>query len=380
MKSVLVFASSFLLLATPPALPAAPAEKPRIEVCFVLDTTGSMSGLIEGAKQKIWSIANEIISAKPTPELRVGLIGYRDRGDQYVTRAFDLTNDIDAIYGQLQSFRADGGGDTPESVNEALEEAVRKISWSADRKVLKIIFLVGDAPPHMDYQDDVKYPEVVAAAVAKGIVVNTIQCGQMPDTRAPWREIAALGHGRYFTVDQAGGAVAIATPYDAELAKLAAELDSTRLYYGSEHERATMASKVAATDELHATASPAAQARRAAFNASESGAANFLGDKDLVNDVATGRVDLAKVPAAELPAPIAALPPAQQAQELKQRTEKRESLQRQIADLAGERDEFISKKVKEQGGAAGSLDVQIYDAVREQGKAVGLRYEDGPKF
>src|SRR5438132_14334808 len=91
--------------------------KPRIEVCFVLDTTGSMTGLIEGAKQKIWSIANEMVSAKPTPEIRLGLVAYRDRGDEYVTKVFDLTNAIDATYAQLQSFRAAGGGDTPESVN-----------------------------------------------------------------------------------------------------------------------------------------------------------------------------------------------------------------------------------------------------------------------
>ena len=86
--------------------------KPKIEVCFVLDTTGSMSGLIEGAKQKIWAIANEMISAKPTPEIRVGVIGYRDRGDEYVIKSFDLTNDIDAVYANLRGFKADGGGDT----------------------------------------------------------------------------------------------------------------------------------------------------------------------------------------------------------------------------------------------------------------------------
>ena len=126
-------------------------RQPRIEVCFVLDTTGSMSGLIEGAKQKIWSIANEIISAKPTPAIRIGLVGYRDRGDEYVIKSFDLSDDIDAVYSQLQTFCAKGGGDTPESVNEALDEAVHKMHWSQDRKVLKIIFLVGDAPPHMDY-------------------------------------------------------------------------------------------------------------------------------------------------------------------------------------------------------------------------------------
>src|SRR5437763_15819601 len=92
--------------------------KPRIEVCFVIDTTASMGGLIDGAKQKIWSIANEMISAKPTPELKLGLVAYRDRGDEYVVRSFNLTDDIDAIYGHLREFKAEGGGDTPESVNE----------------------------------------------------------------------------------------------------------------------------------------------------------------------------------------------------------------------------------------------------------------------
>src|SRR4030081_2063968 len=84
---------------------APPETKPRIEVCFVLDTTGSMGGLIEGAKQKIWSIANEMISAKPTPELKLGLVGYRDRGDEYVVKSFKLTDDIDSIYGHLRELK-----------------------------------------------------------------------------------------------------------------------------------------------------------------------------------------------------------------------------------------------------------------------------------
>src|SRR4051812_15543898 len=78
------------------------AAKPKIEVCFVLDTTGSMSGLIEGAKQKIWSIANEIVAAKPTPIVKFSLVAYRDRGDEYVTKLTPLTDDIDAVYGELK--------------------------------------------------------------------------------------------------------------------------------------------------------------------------------------------------------------------------------------------------------------------------------------
>src|SRR5690348_8163032 len=154
-------------------LPAHGADKPaikrpRIEVVFCLDTTGSMGGLIEGAKQKIWSISNQIASGKPTPDLKIGLVAYRDRGrDEYVTRIVELTDDLDAIHGKLREFRAAGGGDAPESVNQALDDAVNKIKWSTDKKTLRIIFLVGDAPPHMDYSDDVKYPDTCKKACEK---------------------------------------------------------------------------------------------------------------------------------------------------------------------------------------------------------------------
>src|SRR6266403_2193346 len=90
--SALIFGGAFALAAPKEGEPdKAPHARPRIEVCFALDTTGSMTGLIEGAKQKIWSIANEMVSAKPTPELRLGLVAFRDRGDDYVTKDFDLT-------------------------------------------------------------------------------------------------------------------------------------------------------------------------------------------------------------------------------------------------------------------------------------------------
>jgi Mg-chelatase subunit ChlD len=100
-----------------------PGRKPQVDVVFVLDTTGSMSGLIQTAKDKIWSIASTMASAQPTPEIRVGLVAFRDRGDQYVTRVVDLSSDLDSVYATLMEFQADGGGDTPESVNRALYDA-----------------------------------------------------------------------------------------------------------------------------------------------------------------------------------------------------------------------------------------------------------------
>src|SRR5688572_9896051 len=147
----------------PPHDVIAPVAAQRVEVVFVLDTTGSMSGLIHAAKEKIWSIASTLAQAQQAPEISMGLVAYRDRGDAYVTQVVDLNRDLDSMYAKLMNFAADGGGDGPEAVNEALEAAIHRLSWSQDPSTYKVVFLVGDAPPHMDYQDDVKYSQVVAA-------------------------------------------------------------------------------------------------------------------------------------------------------------------------------------------------------------------------
>ncbi len=350
---------------------------PRIEAVFVLDTTGSMSGMIQAAKEKIWSVASTMALAQPAPEIKLGLIAYRDRGDVYVTRRVDLSRDLDSVYASLMEFQAGGGGDGPESVNRALYEAVHDMSWSQDPETYKVVFLVGDAPPHQDYQDDVRYPETVAVARARGITVNTIQCGENGETRQAWEHIAQLGDGRYFQVGQNGSAVAIATPYDARLAELSRALDATRLAYGTAEQQAAEQRKFDAADKLHAAASVASRARRAMFNASGSGAANLLGEHELVDDVASGRVDLSAIEPDRLPAPMQAMDLDQRKAAIGAAAERRGELQRQIRELAGKRSEFLKHKVDEAGGAAGSLDEGIYHAIRDQAGKSGLHYEAG---
>src|SRR5690606_24999580 len=99
-----------------PILLTRPAAAKRVEVVFVLDTTGSMGGLISAAKEKIWSIASTLADAQQAPEIAMGLVAYRDRGDAYVTRVVDLDRDLDSMYVELMQFTADGGGDGPEAV------------------------------------------------------------------------------------------------------------------------------------------------------------------------------------------------------------------------------------------------------------------------
>jgi Mg-chelatase subunit ChlD len=354
-------------------------DNPKIDVVFVLDTTGSMSDLIQTAKEKIWSIATTMSSAQQTPDIRIGLVAYRDRSDAYVTKVVDLSDDLDSVYATLMDLQADGCGYTAESVNKALYDAVHAMSWSEQDQSYKVIFLVGDAPPHMDY-NEVKYPEIVAAALEKGIVVNTIQCGDVESAIAPWTQIAALGQGNFFQVEQSGSAVAYTTPYDEEIAELSARLDGTRLYYGTAEEKAKAADKIVATAKVHEEASYAARARRGVFNASAGGRANMLGDNELVDAVVSGEVELDELEREVLPQSLMAMAPEEQQAHVQQLAKEREELKRQIHELSEDRDGFIREKVEEAGGLGSSLDQKLYDTVKEQAVKAGLEYEDGPAY
>ena len=327
-------------------------KKETIEVCFVLDTTGSMGGLIEGAKQKIWAIANEILASEPTPNLRIGLIGYRDRKEAYVTQVHDLSDDIDDIYAKLMKFQAQGGGDTPESVNQALHEAVTKIKWNKSKKVLKLIFLVGDAPPHMDYQDDVKYPEICKMAVKKNLILNTVQCGNMASTTPIWKEIAKLAEGDYVAIAQSGGVAAISTPVDAEIAKLNRELGVTVVAYGRAEVRdiveeklknATEAKDEVAADRLSVLSFKSkAVAEVSGVEAKGFSSAYVDGGGDLVDELASGRVDFDDVEQEKLSEKVRKMSKEERKQYLEEQVAKRKELQKKLDELLTKRRDFVT--------------------------------------
>ena len=339
-----------------------------------------MGGLIQGAKDKIWSIANQMVATKPAPEIRFGLIGYRDRSDDYVTKVHNLTDDIDAIYGRLMEFTAGGGGDGPESVNQALHEAVTKMDWSTDRDVLKIIFLVGDAPPHMDYQDDVKYPEVCQAAMKKDLIINTIQCGTMGGTEKIWRDIADKAEGRYAAILQDGGTVAIATPFDDEIGELSRALGRTVIAYGERQDREKVDAKLSV-----ARAAPAeAAADRAEFFASSAPARPGVsapvvsGDGDLTALVEKGGLKVEEVDEDKLPEPLKALTIEERKEAVEAKLAERKKLSGRMDELVRKRGAFIERERKRLAaeGKADGFDSEVKAMVREQAKAKGIKYGD----
>ena len=345
-------------------------SKPRIEVCFVLDTTGSMGGLIEGAKQKIWSIANEMISAQPTPELKLGLIGYRDRGDEYVVKSFNLTDDIDAIYGRLREFQAGGGGDAPESVNEALAEAIHKMPWSGDKKVLKIIFLVGDAPPHMDYPNGPKYPDLCREAAKKDLIINTIQCGEMAETKPIWQEIAKLAEGSYVGISQSGNVAVISTPMDKELSQLNERIGATLIPYGD----STLQAEVHAKFAVAKSAPVSAMADRLTYN-SKTGRA-VQGRGELVDALNENELKVGEIDQKQLPAELQKLDRGELQKRIAKARDERADLQKQIVELSKKREAYIQSENKRLAaeGKGDAFDQKVTETLHAQAAKKGITY------
>lgn len=339
----------------------------RVEVAFVLDTTGSMGGLIDGAKRKIWGIADEIRKANPSAEIRIGLVAYRDRGDAYVTDKTDLSTDIHEVYGKLLQFRAQGGGDWPESVNEALAVAVNGLSWTRTPETRRIVFLVGDAPPHMDYAQDVPFTDTLAIARRDGIVVDAVQAGDARDTETVWRVIAQLGAGDYMKIPQSGGVVQIPTPYDGPILELQLKLNGTVVPYGSMKQQTMVKAKT----EMAAKAAPSAASDMASYGVRASAPAArsvVTGEGDLVADVIAGRKTLAEVGRDELPSEYRDLDATKLAAAIEAKKAERSKLQSELATLVEKRDAALAaEKAKTSTGKDG-FDRVVEETVRRQVK------------
>jgi hypothetical protein len=345
----------------PPTKVTVPHVAPRVELVFALDTTGSMSGLIDGAKRKIWSMAQFIAQGQPKPDVRIGLVAYRDIGDAYVTRFYDLSDDLDTVFEHLSSFEAAGGGDTPEHVSKALYDAIYKTSWTQDQTALKQVYLVGDAPPHTDYADGFDYKKIAKHAHELGIHINTIRCGSDPETAMVWNQISNSAAGEYASIDQSGGVRIAATPFDGDMQKLNAALVGTAIGYGAG--RGEVARKVAT-----ASAMPASEAAdRAGYFGTKGGALG--GGGDLVDDVVNGKVRTKDVRRDSLDGALAGMDESKREEFVKEKVAERGRIQAQINAVAKQRQEWLKKNASDKPD---SFDAKVEGALKKQAKSIGL--------
>ena len=284
----------------PDPLSQAPTRRGRrVELVFALDTTGSMSGLIEGAKQKIWSLASFVAQGQPTPDLRVGLIGYRDVGDAYVTKVFDLDDDLDRVYRRLRALprrrrRRRAGARGARAGRIGAQDVVEPAPGGREGH------LPGRRRPAAHrLPGRLRLRARGARGGRKGIQLHTIQCGTDHEAEVRVAEDRVAGrrpvHGDPPGRRHAGGALALRRRAGAALHD---KLGKTAIGYGA-------GAPAVAAARATAEAAPApVKAARAGFMAKNKRAVG--GEGDLVESVASGRVKLADVQG-DLPAEMKAM-------------------------------------------------------------------------
>jgi hypothetical protein len=199
-------------------LGAGASDPTKLDVVFLLDATGSMSDELDRLTANMASTASRVAAtAGPGSQVRFGLTAFKDRGDDYVTRTFDLTGNVESFRSALSQVKAGGGGDKPESVAAGLHEAVTKPAWGGD-DVAKVIVLVGDAAPHTDHPGEPSYAADARAAAARGIRLHAIASSGLDDLgEYAFRQMAQLTAGRFvFLTYGADGGPGASTPHHVD--------------------------------------------------------------------------------------------------------------------------------------------------------------------
>ncbi len=351
----------------PPVQQATNGAK-KVDLVIALDTSSSMDGLIDAARAKLWDVVNLLAHAKPQPVLRVGLISYGNDGYDarvgWVRKDAELTTNLDDVYEKLFALRTNGGS---EYVARAVHDATADMKWDQDQGTLKIIFVAGNEPANQDPQIPVE--RALGEARRKGIFVNAIYCGgDGAYEAAGWRQVAALGSGKYAAIDQ-NRVVAIATPMDGELAKLSNELNKTYVGYG------VVAKEKAAKQMAMDGAAGAAGAPVAASRAAAKASTLYRNDEwDLVDAQKHGKKDVARMKAEELPAPMQRMSDDERRKFIDGKARERAELQKRIADLSQKRDQFIAAERKKQAAGPKTFDDAVSSSVRTEAESSGFAF------
>jgi hypothetical protein len=337
---------------------------------LALDVSGSMSGLIDSAKQRLWDIVNELGRAQPQPELRIAILSYGNpdygTGTGFVRIDQPFTSDLDAVNRTLFEFTTNGGD---EYVARVVDTALNQLNWSTGPYALRVLFVAGNEGAHQDPQ--ISMLQATSAATAKGIVVNTIYCGNESDGDAMgWREVAVSTNGIFASINQDAAAVAnIATPMDEEFAVLNQELNETYVAYGQKglESRQNQIDQ----DSNVANMSAPAMASRATTKAS----ALYKSDSwDLIDAVKTGK-SVEEIAEEDLPEQMQAMEAAERVVYIEQKAKKREEVQERIQTLAVERQDYIQKeRAKMADSDEKGLDEVIQEGLQAQAEEKGFTF------
>lgn len=401
-------ASSAVTEILPDAFPA-PLQAPQdIDLALCLDTSGSMGGLLDSARQRLWSLVNELALAEPTPRLRVALLTFgtpaygADSG--FVQTALPLTEDLDMVSLKLFELTTNGGDEYVARVTQA---ATSGLAWSDNPSALKMIVVAGNESAE---QDPLVTLEVACgAAIHKGIVVHSLYCDEtvqggptrqgralsnsqaqtmatpaaqtvaapstnpapqpLSDIALGWKKVAQLSDGAFAMIQTQNGAPVIETPFDTVLVKLSSDLNDTYIPYGSGSAWALRNQQV--QDSNASGLNNDAAANRAVSK----GGKLYFCSWDLLDSLGNGTMTHEEIDLEQLPEPLRELSPDALRAHIEEKREARAKLQAEIAETGEKRSEWLVQKRTELGtDETTAFDTPLRKAFRELAQARGFRF------
>lgn len=333
-----------------------------IQLAILLDTSGSMDGLIDQAKSQLWKIVNELATTKKNGkpvDLHVALYEYGKQSipadEGYMRNIVPFTQDLDKISDELFKLQTNGG---EEYCGKVILNAVENLQWNKSNDNLKIIFIAGNEP---FTQGSVDYKEACKKAVSKGIIVNTIFCGNYQEgVQTMWKDGADLADGKYMNIDHNAELVHIDAPQDAEIIKLGQELNKTYIAFGTAGRDKKQLQ--AEQDANSMSLSPGVMVER---SVTKSGAQYKNSQWDLVDAKKEGTLKIEEIKTEDLPDEMKKMSVQERKAYIDKMEKDRTRLQTRINKLNNERSKYVAQKMLE-NKQDNTLDAVMIKTIREQ--------------
>jgi hypothetical protein len=384
LKPAIAFFSSWLVLSfSPTSNPETGVDfqkksknSPKIQAAILLDVSNSMDGLIEQAKAQLWTMVNVMGKAKcngETPQIEIALYEYgRDNNDLqkgYVKQITPFTSDLDDLSQKLFQLTTNGG---QEYCGYVIHTSLNELNWDTTLSNYKVIFISGNE----DFlQGNISYTLACNEAKKKGVIVNTIYCGdRLQGIKEHWNLLGECGNGSFTNINSDAKPEDIPTPYDSTLITLNYKLNGTYLYYGAEGRNKKELQ--GSMDVANASINSYAGVNRAVAKAS-SGAYKNSG-WDLVDAKADDKKILDKVDLKTLPDSLQKKNKAELEAIINQKSNERSAIQKEILDISKKREAYIAnEKINKAkaGNNSKTLESEVEKIIREQATRFNMKIE-----
>jgi hypothetical protein len=327
---------------------SAAKSESKIQVAILLDTSNSMDGLIEQAKSRLWDIVNTLTTLKyrgETPKVEIALYEYGNdnlpRKFGYIRQVTPMTTDLDLISEKLFSLHTNGGY---EYCGAVIREAINHLEWGSGTTDMKLIYIAGNEEFN---QGDVSYKEAIHSALSKNIHIHTIYCGDRNDgINELWKDGADIAKGKYFNINSDAKVRYISTPYDDRISEYNNRLNETYIAYGNQayekkQNQMTQDKNAQSISKENYTARAVSKSKSVYNNKSW----------DLVDRYEEEK-SIEKIPKSELPEEMQKKSNAEIQAIIAAKQKERNTIQKEIADLAKKRQEYIDNENKKENAAA----------------------------